>query len=221
MIGKSQVHVKWLLVSVAITALTISSISAVAPLGQQMQALAVTIAGDVICSQCVGVNGDGTNDIKDGSVTNSKIASSAVTNSKIASSAVTNSKIGSNAVTSSKIAAGGVANSDIASNAVTADKVADGTIGYADVSRTLIAVEHRDDCNCGGTGWDPDGTASTEIIYDARITKYSQVSVSTLFPDGLMCTTMVNNGYAYVLCNSNIYQGAGINYAIFNNPAFS
>src|SRR5438093_4121606 len=166
MIGKSQVHVKWLLVSVAITALTISSISAVAPLGQQMQALAVTIAGDVICSQCVGVNGDGTNDIKDGSVTNSKIASSAVTNSKIASSAVTSSKLNGGAVTNAKLADG----------AVTTSKIADGTIKYADVSRGLIAVEHRDDCNCGGTGWDPDGTHPDGIIYDSRITENSVVS---------------------------------------------
>src|SRR6185503_7991815 len=70
------------------------------------------------------------------------------------------SDLSGNAVTSAKIAAGGVANSDIAANAVTGGKIADGTIAYGDVSRGLIRVEHRDDCNCGGTGWDPDGTSS-------------------------------------------------------------
>ena len=159
-------------------------------------------------------------DIKNGEVKSSDLGTSAVTNSKIASSAVTNSKIGSSAVTSSKIATGGVANSDIAANAVTGDKIADGTIGYADVSRALIAVEHRDDCNCGGTGWDPDNTSMTEVIYDDRITKNSVVSVSIPYSVILICATEANTGLAYVHCNTNISQGTGINYAIFNNPSY-
>src|SRR5438093_4046066 len=161
-----QVPIKWVLVIVAVTVLAVSTITAVTPLGEQMNALAVTIAGDVVCSQCVGINGDDTNDIKDGSVTNAKIASSAVTSSKIASSAVTSSKLNGGAVTNAKLADG----------AVTTSKIADGTIKYADVSRGLIAVEHRDDCNCGGTGWDPDGTHPDGIIYDSRITENSVVS---------------------------------------------
>src|SRR5438093_12627748 len=93
-----QVPIKWVLVIVAVTVLAVSTITAVTPLGEQMNALAVTIAGDVVCSQCVSINGDGTNDIKDASVTSSKIAGGAVTNAKIASSAVTTTKLASNSV---------------------------------------------------------------------------------------------------------------------------
>jgi hypothetical protein len=53
----------------------------------------VTIAGDVVCNGCVGINGDGTNDIKDGSVTNAKIAAAAVTKSKLAANSVDGGKI--------------------------------------------------------------------------------------------------------------------------------
>jgi len=218
---ESKVPLKWVLVMLAVTVLAVSSVAAVTPLGENMNALAAIIATDVTCSQCVGTNSDGTNDIKDGSVTNAKLASSAVTNGKIASSAVTNSKIASNAVTSSKIAAGGVANSDIASNAVTNSKIADGTIGYADVSRTLIAVEHRDDCNCGGTGCDPDGNTRYESIYDSRITPNSVVSVTGV-GYGRECGTYAQfTGVVAVTCDNPIPNGMGVNYAIFSNPAYS
>ena len=203
--GNIQVPVKWVLIMLAVTVLAFSSISAAMPqLGQQMNALAVTIAGDVVCSQCVGTNGDGTNDIKDGSVTNAKIASSAVTNSKI----------GSGAVSASKIAAG----------AVTSSKIADGTIAYSDVSRAFVAVEHRDDCNCGGTGWDPDGTKKYAYIYDSRITRNSVLSVSLpgTYLDNFVCWAEAEtSGFAMVGCNNFIGAGQGINYAIFTNPAYN
>ena len=161
-------------------------------------------------------------DIKNGEVKSADLGTSAVTNSKIASSAVTNSKIGSSAVTSSKIATGGVANSDIAANAVTGDKISDGTIGYADVSRALIAVEHRDDCNCGGTGWDPDGTSSVQDLYDSRITPNSTVAITAV--DSILdCWTFVSSqssGFVVVKCSGTIPNFTGINYAIFNNPAY-
>jgi len=241
MIENNQIPVKWVLVMVALTVLAVSSVAAVTPLGERMNALAVTIAGDVVCSQCVGINGDGTNDIKDGSVTNAKIAGSAVTGSKIASSAVTtsklnggsvtNAKLADSAVTTSKIATGGVENSDIAANAVTGDKIADGTIGYADVSRSLIAVEHRNDCNCGGNGWDPDGTSNAELIYDDRITSNSVISVTATGSPVLICSTYgatsgsgpgtgFDSPRVVVKCTTTIPDGAGINYAIFKNPAY-
>jgi len=164
-------------------------------------------------------------DIKNGEVKSADLGTSAVTNSKIASSAVTNSKIGSSAVTSSKIATGGVTNSDIAANAVTGDKIVDGTIGYADVSRALIAVEHRDDCNCGGTGWDPSGTLAAAEIYDNRITPNSVVSVSLAggFNVPIACWAEVSDapGHAQVRCDDFIPNGYGVNYAIFTNPAYN
>jgi len=134
------------------------------------------------------------------------------------------SDLSGNAVTSAKIAAGGVANSDIAANAVTGGKIADGTIAYGDVSRGLIRVEHRDDCNCGGTGWDPDGTSSFENIYDDRITINSVVAVTAVGYD-IRCTTGVGSipaasGHAGVMCTQAIPEGMGINYAIFSNPAY-
>lgn len=159
-------------------------------------------------------------DIKNGEVKSADLGTSAVTNSKIASSAVTNSKIASSAVTSSKIATGGVANSDIAANAITGDKIADETIGYADASRGFIVQEHRDDCDCGGAGWDPDGTRSYQALYDDRITFNSVVSVSSPSLSNLVCMAEPRNGYATVQCDGNIPQGYKINYAIIRNPAY-
>jgi|GEM_PF-2510756 hypothetical protein len=173
------------------------------------QAIAAVIATDVQCTGCVGT---------------SDLAGNAVTAAKIKDGEVKTADIGSSAVTSAKIASGGVGNTDIASNAVTGDKIADGTIAYADVSRGLIRVEHRDDCNCGGTGWDPDGTSSFEIIYDDRITINSVVAVTAVGYD-IRCTTGVGSiptasGHAGVMCTQAIPNGMGINYAIFTNPAY-
>lgn len=130
--------------------------------------------------------------------------------------------LGGSAVTSAKIATGGVTNSDIAGGAVTGNKIADGTIAYGDVSRNLIAVEHRDDCNCGGTGWDPDGTSSTENIFDNRMTPNSVVLITPNVGIGLLqCWVQSPTSELFVVkCNQNIPQGLGINYAIFSNPAY-
>jgi hypothetical protein len=161
-------------------------------------------------------------DIVDGQVMTADLANNAVISAKIKDGEVKTADIGGSAVNSAKIAAGGVANSDIANNAVTSGKIADGTIVYGDVSRNLIAVEHRDDCNCGGTGWDPDGTKFSEVIYDDRIQQYSVVSVSGIsFVAGHSCwVASTNNGAAEVSCTFKLPQGYGISYAIFNNPAY-
>ena len=152
-----KVSLTWVLFIVAGTVLGASSLAAVTRLGDQSNALAVTIAGDVVCSQCVGTNGDGTNDIKDGSVTNAKIASSAVTSSKIGSSAVTNAKIAGNAVTSSKIADGTIATADIHDGAITAAKISANAI----IHRTLL-----DDATGNSHGWNPNGNKTTFVISD-------------------------------------------------------
>jgi len=141
-------------------------------------------------------------DIVDGTIQSIDIGTGQVKNSDIGASAVTNSKIGNSAVTSSKIA--------------------DGAIGYADVSRNLIAVEHRKDCNCGGTGWDPDGTSSVQLLYDSRITPNSTVAI-TVVDSILNCWTYADSiasGFVVVRCSSTIPNFTGINYAIFNNPAY-
>ncbi len=199
------------------------------------QAIAAVIATDVQCTGCVGAS-----DLASSAVTSTKLASSAVTSTKITSNAVTSSKIAdgtvakadlaANSVDSSKIVDGSVQNVDLgngvvtntnsAANAVTGDKVTDETITYPDVSKNFIAVEHRDDCNCGGTGWDPDGTKYYGIIFDDRITPNSVVSVSyPLFPL-YTCGIQTNQGYATVYCplaNAPIPEGTSINYAIFNH----
>ena len=167
--------------------------------------VAAFIAGAFVASpelRAYAANTVYSTDIVDGQVKTPDIATSAVTNSKIVTGAVTNSKIGTNAVTSSKIA--------------------DGAIGYADVSRNLIAVEHRSDCNCGGTGWDPDGTSSVVLLYDSRITPNSTVAI-TVVDSILNCWTYADSiasGFVVVRCSSTIPNFTGINYAIFNNPAY-
>src|SRR5574338_1629253 len=97
--------------------------------------------------------------------------------------------IGNGQVTAAKIKDGEVRAAEIAGNAVTSAKIADGTIAYGDVSRSLIAVEHRDDCNCGGTGWDPNGSTYTERIFDSRITRYWTVSV-TILDNKMICASI-------------------------------
>ncbi|HEY3094491.1 MAG TPA: hypothetical protein VGJ42_01905 [Nitrososphaera sp.] len=211
-----KVSLTWVLAIVALTVLVAFSLAAVTPFGEQMNALAVTIAGDVVCNQCVGINGDGTNDIKDGSVTNAKLATNAVSSGKIATSAVTTAKINGGAVTNAKLADG----------AVTTSKIADGTIKYSDVSKAFIAVEHRNDCNCGGTGWDPDGTKSGAVVYDDRVNPSSAVYVTVVGYSGfnvISCGTATQAGfygYFVVNCDRNIPSAAGLNYAILNNPAY-
>jgi hypothetical protein len=125
-------------------------------------------------------------------------------------------------VKSADLAGSAVTSTKIAGNAVTSAKIADSTIAYGDVSRSLIAVEHRDDCNCGGTGWDPDGNTFGELIVDSRITQNSLVSVSFagVGVPHLNCMVIVVMGSASVSCDTKIPNGVGINYGIFNNPAY-
>jgi hypothetical protein len=126
--------------------------------------------------------------------------------------------LGNNAVTSPKIKDGEVKMAELGSNSVNSAKIKDGSVAYADLSRTLIAYEHRADCNCGGTGWDPDGTLPLETIFDSRITFNSVVAV-TVSGSGLnICTAQIPfSGAAGVICTQNISNGASVNYAIFNN----
>src|SRR5574338_1164524 len=128
---------------------------------------------------------------------------------------VGSSDLAGNAVTSAKIKDGQVKASDLAGNAVTSAKITDGTIEYGDVSRSLIAVEHRDDCNCGGTGWDPDGSKQGGFIYDTRITANSVISTSFTSYLGpfIHCETYALSGHAVVACDNPVPSGAGINYA--------
>ena len=124
--------------------------------------------------------------------------------------------IGNGQVTAAKIKDGEVKAADIANNAVTSAKIADGTITYADASRSFVRIEHRDDCNCGGTGWDPDGTSNVDLIYDDAITANSVASI-TMSKTSLMCTANIwSDGIIQVLCDRNIAAGTGIKSAIFN-----
>ena len=108
-----KVSLTWVLVIAVGTIVGPSFLSAVTPLGEQINVLAVTIAGDVVCSQCVGTNGDGTNDIKDGSITNAKIATSAVTKSKLASNSVDGGKISDGTISAADLGPDSVGASEI------------------------------------------------------------------------------------------------------------
>ena len=177
--------------------------------------VAVFIAGAFVASpelRAYAANTIGSADIIDESILSQDIKNGEVKSADIGTSAVTNLKIAPNAVTYSKINP----------NTIDGSKIKDGAIGYADVSRNLIAVEHRKDCNCGGTGWDPDGTSSVQLLYDSRITPNSTVAI-TIVDSILNCWTYADSiasGFVVVRCSSTIPNFTGINYAIFNNPAY-
>lgn len=118
------------------------------------------------------------------------------------------------------IADGAITTPKLAADAVTSNQIADGTVGYADVSRGLVAVEFIADCNCGSSGWDPDGTSNADFIYDARIQAHSVVVVTPMSTQIICSTYNGNAGHVVVWCNSTIPNGMSISYAIFNNPAF-
>src|SRR2546425_3804468 len=164
--------------------------------------VAAFIAGAFVASpelRAYAANTVYSTDIVDGQVKTPDIATSAVTNSKIGTYAVSNSKLAANSVSSSKIT--------------------DGTISYADLSRSFIAIEHRDDCNCGGTGWDPNGSSNVALVYDSRVTTHSTFSVSLDGFYGIYCAARSTpNGWFLLHCDSNIPNGVGLNYAIFNPP---
>jgi hypothetical protein len=177
-------------------------------------AVAAFVAGSFVASpelRAYAANTVGSADIINNSIQSVDIKDGEVKTDDIAPSAVGSLRIKDNDVKAQ----------DIAPNAVGTSEVADGAIAYGDVSRNLIAVEHRADCNCGGTGWDPDGTSFLETIYDNRITLNSVVSVTVSGSGFVLCSTEIPfGGAAGVVCSKNISQGAVVSYAIFNNPVY-
>lgn len=85
-------------------------------------------------------------------VTSSEIQDGTIQTADLVNNAIISAKIKDGEVKSADIGGGAVTNAKIANCAVNSAKIADGTITYGDVSKGLIAVEHRDDCNRGGTG---------------------------------------------------------------------
>ena len=153
-------------------------------------------------------------------------AANTVGSADIINESIQSEDIKNGQVKAADIATGAVTNSKIANNALTSSKIADGTIVYTDVSRGFVAVEHRDDCNCGGTGWDPvGGNIAAAEIYDSRITPNSVVAVSLAggFNVPIACWAEVSDGpgHAQVRCSDFIPNGYGVNYAILSNPAYN
>lgn len=146
------------------------------------------------------------------------IINESILSADIKNGEVKTADLGGSAVTSAKLASGAVTNSDIAGNAVTGNKIQNGTIAYGDVNRGFITVEHRDDCDCGGTGWNPDGTSNKEILYDNRITPSSVVILIGIYaPTNYTCDLEDPiAGSVTVACAAELPQGYAINYAIFN-----
>jgi hypothetical protein len=155
-------------------------------------------------------------DIKDGEVKTPDLANNAVTSAKIKDGEVKTDDIAPSAIGSLRIKDNDVKAQDIAPNAVGASEIADGTLAYADASRSFVKIEHRDDCNCGGTGWDPNGTTNVGFVHDDSITINSVLSIS-MTKTSLMCTpNHWTDGIIQVICDRNIAAGTGINYAVFN-----
>ena|SRR2546428_6131674 len=177
--------------------------------------VAAFITGAFIASpelRAYAANTVGSSDIINESILSVDIKNGEVKNSDIANGAVSNSKIG----------AGAVSNSKLATNSVSSSKITDGTITLADLSQSFVKIEHRDDCNCGGTGWDPDGTKNYGFIYDSSVTPYSAVHITMVGYAGfnvINCGVVTQGGsygYFVVNCNRAIPSNVGINYAVFN-----
>lgn len=112
-----------------------------------------------------------------------------------------------------------VTNGKIKDGEVRTQEIRDGTIKLADISTSAIKLGQRDDCNCGGSGWDPDGQFTYEYVYDSTVTPDSVVSVSIIPPTftGFSCSAANENfGYFVVQCSNFIPNGLGINYAVLN-----
>ena len=77
--------------------------------------------------------------IRDGSVTERKIANNAVTTDKIENGAVTEEKIMDGAVTTNKIHHDAVTTETINNNAVTTDKINDGAVTYEKLSKGITS----------------------------------------------------------------------------------
>jgi hypothetical protein len=134
---------------------------------------------------------------------------------------VTSSMIDGNSITSSKIVDGSIGIADLAPNSVDSSKIGDGSMVYADLSRSFVRIEHRDDCNCGGTGWDPDGSNLEAIlVYDDAVTNNSVISVTLTNAAYMICWTEdPSTGNFFVVCDRIIPNGAGLNYAILNGAS--
>lgn len=81
------------------------------------------------------------NDLKDGSITSSKLAKYAVTKSKLANNSVTGSKIPDNCIGTSKIEDGAITSSKLASNSITNDKIPDNCIVTAKLDDDSVTVD--------------------------------------------------------------------------------
>ena len=103
-------------------------------------ALIVAMAGTSYAASQIG-----TNQIKNGAVTNAKIKNAAVGNHKIADGAVGNHKIANGAVGNHKIADGAVGNAKIANGAINGAKLnlsALGTVPSANTANTATNATH-------------------------------------------------------------------------------
>lgn len=171
--------------------------------------LAGFIAGAFIASpelRAFAANTVGSADIINNSIQSVDIKDGEVKTDDIAPGAVGSLRIKDNDVKAQ----------DIAPNAVGASEIADGTITYADASRSFVKIEHRNDCNCGGTGWDPDGQSSFERVFDDAVTLSSVISISLVPSFGRTCSTSITfTGSFDIDCDGTILGGTGLNYAIF------
>ena len=106
------------------------------------ETLAQVVATDVICSRCVDtidieLQAVATGRLRDGAVTESKLAPGAVTNSRIAIGAVREGRIADGAVTNKKIALGAVREGRLATDSVSTAKLQNGAVTAAKLATSV------------------------------------------------------------------------------------
>ncbi len=175
--------------------------------------VAAFIAGAFVASpelRAFAANTVGSADIINNSIQSVDIKDGEVKTNDIAPSAVGSLRIKDNDVKAQ----------DLAADSVGTSEIANGAIIYTDLSRSFVRIEHRDDCNCGGTGWDPNGQNAFGVVHDDAVTFNSVVSISFPFTtagfSGICWANENGNGFFIVHCDRNIPNGVGLNYAIFN-----
>lgn len=136
--------------------------------------------------------------LKDGSITTSKIIDSNITSPKILDNAITSSKIADNSVTTSKISDNNITTIKIADNNITTPKIADNSITSAKLDSTLLIdlngwnnknwVSYGDSMTARN-GWQPYVVSKFNLIHtklgigSTKIAGTSNVSLPCMWED--------------------------------------
>jgi hypothetical protein len=134
-----------------------------------------------------------------------------------AANTVGSSDIIDESILSRDIKNGQVKSIDIGHGEVRSADIRDGTIKLVDVSESAVKMVHLEDCDCGGTDWDPSGASVFERVTDDAVTLDSVISIS-MYPNfSRVCSTGITfTGSFDIECDATILDGQELNYVIFN-----